>query len=45
MFTVYCMRETKLRHYKAIAETGALTKINNRRAFDLDIDLLSKNRP
>ncbi len=40
-FTLYCLREAKLRHYKAIAETDALTKISNRRAFDLDIELLS----
>lgn len=40
-FNLYCMREAKLRHYKAIAETDALTKISNRRAFDLDLDLLA----
>lgn len=41
VFTVYSLREAKLRHYKAIAETDALTKISNRRAFDLDLELLA----
>lgn len=41
IFTLYVLREAKLKHYKAIAETDALTEISNRRAFDLDIELLS----
>ena len=41
IFTMYCLREAKLRYYKVIAETDVLTKISNRRAFDLDMDLLS----
>lgn len=40
-FTLYCMREAKLRHYKSISETDALTKLSNRRAFDLDLELIS----
>lgn len=41
IFAVYSLREAKLRHYKTIAETDALTKLSNRRAFDLDLELLA----
>ena len=38
-------KNTKLHSYKTAAETDNLTGLSNRRAFDLDLDILVKTRP